>query len=311
LRVSGVGGAPTYVARSLSSGLEAIVIEIPTRHVPTTDLIPSSVGLELSAEALIPGRNGTTRLVLWLTLSAFRDVFHALSEDIVGQLIGLETADRVAEVFVERVRRWQRFLAAYGSGELSDAERRGLFCELLVLRDLLMAGSAPSVVLAAWEGPEQGAHDFVLPRGDLEVKGTASLAPTAVSVSNLEQLDARGSARLVLLLTVLSENQSVGSTLPELVSEVADLTGDAVGEFRDRLLAVGYLETHAPRYQLPLYQVMGTQAFRVEGGFPRLVSENVPPGVMAARYSIALPALSPFALHEFHPSELLEDTSGH
>jgi len=311
LRISSVSGAPAYVARSLTNGLEALLLEVPASQIPVDRALPDSAGFEVRAEPVTTGREGTTRLILSLSGPAFQDVFLTLAEDIVAELIHAGDSDRIAHLFMARVKRWQRFLATHGPEGLSEPERRGLFSELLVLRELIEAGCQPDEALDAWEGPDREAHDFVLPGGNLEVKGTASLAPSNISISNLEQLDDTGSAQLILLLTILSENRSMGTTLPELVSEVAGMTQDALGHFKDRLFAAGYLDAHASRYNLPRYQVMGTQAFRIQEGFPRLVAENVPPGVTAARYSISIASLAPFSISQFHLETMLRERHDH
>ncbi|MEQ9570206.1 MAG: PD-(D/E)XK motif protein, partial [Longimicrobiales bacterium] len=269
-----------------------------------------TTGLEITTEPIAQGRDGTTRVILGLSDVAFQDVFRALCEDFAAAFAGLSNVHQAGKEFAKRFNRWKRFLQAHGAGGLSDSECLGLVGELSVLRQLLSGGPDPAVALRAWTGPDRDSRDFTLARGDLEVKTTASLAPTELKISSLQQLDTRAGRSLAIQHVVVSRNPTVGQTLPELVEEVARLSGDAIALFRDRLLSAGYLDAHEPRYSSPRYQLIVSEAFAVEDGFPRLVSNHVPRGINDATYSVSLAAIRDFRIDAFDPQDLLTEDVG-
>ena len=67
------------------------------------------------------------------------------------------------------------------------------------------------------------------------------------------------------------------------------IKGDAEAErlLSERLLAAGYIDSHADRYPRKFEQA-GTRVVEVAGNFPRMTSGSVPAGIMKAMYEIDL-----------------------
>lgn len=305
LRVPGLGSTPVYLAVSLETGLEGLILEIPTAAMPAVSSLPASAGFEMLSEPVIVGRTGRTRLILGLTSDGFRDVFRALAVDMATVLSETSGSKTIAASFVSRVRRWQRFLEVHGAKGLSDSARRGLFSELLILQQLLYQQSEPAKVIQGWRGPVREPHDFVLPGGDIEVKSTGRQSTDRIEVANLDQLDELGATELWVVHIVLAETEGSGQTLPELVAAVREASGEAVDLYKERLHLAGYIAHHEDRYHLPRYQLLASDAFLVSKNFPRLTSGSVQDGVVSARYSISLSAIEPFRVANFDPRSLL------
>ena len=92
----------------------------------------------------------------------------------------LESSDRteaehIAAV-VDRILGWQRFMSREDDGVLKAEDEVGLLGELHALRLLIGAGLPPSVVIDWWQGPADSLHDFVCPRGSIEVKSSVRVA---------------------------------------------------------------------------------------------------------------------------------------
>lgn len=306
LRIPEIYTSPAYVARHLDSGLEALVLEVPTRDLPGKGSLPASRGFSVLAEPISPGPKGTTGLILALSAPAFRDVFMALAVDVASALTSARTQGNVAATMLSRVERWQRFLELHGPDGLSEAQQAGLFAELIVLRELLTAGNWTSrESVEGWKGPDRGPQDFVLPSGSIEVKSTTAQSPSSLVVNNLDQLLESRGLSLVLMLLVLGANASVGPTLPELVREVSRMAGDASDLLWSRLHTAGYISEHDPLYELPRYQVLATKAFLVREDFPRLIRPQVDARILAASYSISLQGLDGFEIADFNPQSLI------
>jgi hypothetical protein len=70
---------------------------------------------------------------------------------------------------------------------------------------------------------------------------------------------------------------------------------DAVGLLESRLMDAGYSQIHASEYR-DRFEVRETRFYRVEEGFPRLLSRDVPPGVIEASYLIDTALMAGFRI---------------
>ena len=223
-----------------------------------------------------------------------------LADDVAAAVAsaGSEPAGIVA--LIGRLNTWQRFLKRHGGGVLGERERIGLFAELTTLRDLLADGLSAGDAVDAWRGPWGGAQDFRLATCSVEVKATASVNSTSFEVANLAQLDERLLPCLMVRYIALSRPNGRGETLPELVDAVAaavTATDPAASlRFADSLLEVGYLDAHRPEYEEERFAVFSDRLFRVQGGFPRILADDVRPGVSACSYTVQLSACLPFLI---------------
>ena len=84
------------------------------------------------------------------------------------------------------------------------------------------------------------------------------------------------------------------------------LNPDACIWFDDRLEHFGYAHDDAYLYADIGYAVRSFQAFRVEKGFPRIVSSDLQRGVSEVHYSLSIASCGPFRMKEQQPTELLE-----
>jgi hypothetical protein len=244
---------------------------------------------------IAPGRAGRTRLLLRLANPRFRDVFHALCDDVVQSLAATSDEIEAVRTFVARLARWQAFLRRHSPEGLSLEERRGLFGELSFLRDVLLPRMDGVAAVRSWKGWQSANHDFQFAAGSVEVKTTSANLPHAFHVSNVGQLDDGATAALFVHLLHVSEEESGASSLPELVAFIREhLPDDGTALFDDALVEFGYLDAHTESHSLPRYTVRSRRYFVVEDGFPRLLGRMMPPGVEEVSYSVAVAACTPF-----------------
>jgi hypothetical protein len=227
----------------------------------------------------------------------FSDVFTALAEDLGRRLMAVPDADARPSALIDGLARWQKFLAAHIEGLGLEAQR-GLWAELHFLRTELISLTGAECAVAAWQGPLRAAQDFLLPGGAVEVKATFAKPPFVVPISSERQLDARGLNSLFLRHYALAEREGVGESLPKAVAaaRAAVRASGAEEQFEDRLLSVGYLDAHAPRYEGHGWRIRAKRDFAVRRGFPCLVERELPSGVGSVRYCLALAACERFAI---------------
>jgi hypothetical protein len=81
-------------------------------------------------------------------------------------------------------------------------------------------------------------------------------------------------------------------TLPDLVTRprayLVSSGPPSLSIFNDSLLQAGYLDLHADAYQKPHYQGLATQFFLVREGFPRLLTADMPSGILECSYEVDL-----------------------
>jgi hypothetical protein len=161
------------------------------------------------------------------------ELIEATGHDVLSSTIALEIAKEWEEL-------WKK-----GGDRLSKEQQRGLFAELIVLRNLL-EHEGP-MALSMWKGPEGGLHDFVLESGSIEVKAHGKLS-RLISVSRLNQLEPLNDSILQLCCVGLSRSE-FGMSLGDLVEEVHNaLPDDCQSRFINKLKEAKYNPDDAPLY---------------------------------------------------------------
>jgi len=294
LRLPVVTACAAYAARSTDDGSEALLLEVGTGSLAGITTYPQSAGFDVRGEAVIPGRAGRTRLLLRLANPRFRDVFHALCDDVIQSLATASDEVEAVRAFVARLARWQAFLRRHSPEGLSLEERRGLFGELMFLSEVLLPRIDGVAAVKAWKGWQRANQDFQFAAGSVEVKTSSANLPHSFHVSNVGQLDTTGATLFVHLVQV-AEAESGERSLADLVGSIRERLGDeANAVFDDALVEYGYIETHTELYSLPRYTIHSMRYFAVEGDFPRLLRAMMPAGVEEVDYSVAVAACTPF-----------------
>lgn len=263
-------------------------------------------GLMVDVEVIDHSRS---ELRIVLTSRDLEPVFTPLARDI-SDIASMSRAERVVLDALERYARWQELLRTIGADGLSLESRRGLFGELYVLREHLLPNLASIDAVHAWTGPGGTDQDFQLANCAIEVKTTKRRSPATVSITSERQLEDLGTSDLFLTAIVVDERRGgTGESLPDVVTEIrAALTTIGVrSEFDLSLAQYGYFDHHRERYEEPRYTVVSSDIWRVEEGFPRLTTKNVPSGVHRCRYEIALDSLAPFLVST---ADLLNSVKG-
>jgi hypothetical protein len=288
---------PLFVA--VSGTRRALLLRTLSSAIPPRHHWPSSAGLELLGLQL----NDQIYFGVALREPRFRDVFAALAEDLARRIEATTSPTEAVATLLDQLTRWQKFLASLRGG-LSAEEQRGLWGEIHFLCSHLLPALGPSIV-AAWKGPEGASQDFQLSSGCVEVKTTLANQPQVVRIANERQLDDTNRNAIFLHALALEVIEGDAATLPATVNGLrATLAPHAIAseQFEDALLAIGYFDTHAPRYAGCGYAVRSESNFRVRVGFPRLIENDLPIGVGDASYGLSLAACAGYTVS---PEELI------
>lgn len=235
------------------------------------------------------------RLIVELRDDRLCDLYCALVQDLVALVKRLPpTADPITAV-TDRLNLWRRLFSDSGGDGLTAEEQRGLFCELLCLREVGMTALDPGDAIRMWKSPAGATQDFLTDEIAIEVKSRFRKGNTRVRISSENQLEP-GSKRLFLAVYALDAGD--GCSLVDLVSSILSALAPSITAqvaFSDALILYGYHEIHREHYTQPCF-TWHASFFEVREGFPRIRAEDLDGGVAHVAYDLELTACVPFAV---------------
>lgn len=284
------GPIEVQAGRRSPDNVEAILLYFPSAELARAEKLPEGKGFLV--ERAGPRNDPGLRLALTRQAAGSTELFAAMACDVVGAMddatsVGVAEA-KLLRVFIRRVVAWQQFMSR-GAQPLGPEAELGLAGELTFMASLLQTGVSTETVLESWVGPDDAPQDFVLGDGAIEVKATVSTAGFPVKIGSLEQLDDATVSPLFLAAVRFSRGTD-GSTLPEIIFGIERQLANVPAAhtfIRERLLAAGYIESHAPAYTR-IFELKEVRVYAITGGFPRLTTGSVPDGVFRTMYEIDL-----------------------
>jgi hypothetical protein len=290
--VGSIANVRVRAGRRFPGNEETVLFGIAGYRRPPNDQLPNGRGFDVSPVTLHQEEPNQK----WIGISRERagnlDLFSMMITDVIGHLETVASGGGdCGSALLSRVKAWQDFMQR-SDGALGAEEEIGLVGELHTVLGMLALGVAPDAVVEAWRGPLDSLHDFVFPRGVIEVKSSIATVGFIASIASLEQLDDLNAAPLALVAVRLAISDQ-GTTLPELVQMIRSAVtqaGPPEDLFEARLLHAGYSDRFAGRY-VRRFSHVSSKVYVVDSGFPRLVHGNVPTSVRQARYDLDLAML--------------------
>ena len=291
---------PVLVAIEVSSRRRALLLPLSSAAIPVRREWPTCRGLEIFTVAIA----GVPHLGVRLTDSTNADVFTALAEDIAPRIAAATSEKAAALALLNRLRRWQKFLAAR-SVDCSIERQRGLYGELHVLRRWIVPALGTTTSIACWRAPQASHQDFQLSGGAIEVKTTTAKQPQTIRITSERQLDDTGIRALYLVVVVLDEREvegapiESGDTLPGIVADLRRQLGverRTREAFDDRLLDLGYLDADTHHFKSRRFALRSEHIFHVRQNFPRILESALPAGIGDVSYALSLAACASFAV---------------
>ncbi len=290
-----------YLALEKPANTRLLMMRVRHASVGRGTVFPNSSSFEVRRVALEGDDDAHVTLQLVLTNSRYRDIFTTLVQDIVECIAPIADERNAVAAFITRLRRWQAFLEKHNPEGLSREAQQGLYGELWFLRRVVIPQLGSRRGVQCWTGPRSAQQDFQFEGGAVEVKTSVAKQHQKLSISSERQLDDTGIGQLILLHLSLDAGQGRGESLPEIVASVRSLVENdllAKEELETLLFEVGYLDTHASRYEQIGYTQREVNYFKVEGDFPRIVEADLRNGVGDVRYTISVAECRRFSLPE-------------
>lgn len=307
-RISPSGRRDFFLGLELPTRNRMLILRVAASSLEGQPEIPDSQGLVVRV-ALREFNSSEAEVALVLTDTEQRDIFDLLVRDLVDA--GEKPVDEAEGLrqFLARLSDWQQLLRRLGPQGLSREGQQGLWGELWVLRDIVSPVAGLCEAIGSWRGPMGADQDFQLSRLCVEVKTSTASTLDRVEISSERQLEAPSEMILLLVALSLDARPEHGETLPEIVqalrSEASSL--GCLSVFDARLELSGYQREHAASYEGIGYVVRSFAPFKIEEGFPRIVSDDLRTGVADVHYSISTAASGPFRVDEKRPDRLIRD----
>jgi hypothetical protein len=240
----------------------------------------------------VAGRNTLFIDVMCLDRS-LDSVFADLAEEVVHRVAGGASAANSVEGTIADF----RDLLGGSQRDIPDHTILGLIGELFVLR-LLSRISANAI--DAWTGPFEQRHDFRRRNLAIEVKTSGRRDSTSVSISSCDQLTEPAGGSLILVHIKLERTSEGALSVASLSGDIL-ATGASQQSLESALIAIGCHDAHAPAWNRLQYTFESMHGYRIGDGFPRIVSEQFPHGVLpqgveSLEYRVDLRAASAFLM---------------
>lgn len=237
-----------------------------------------------------------------ITLNLKNDLFRDFFNDFVENFASKISTDNSNEDIINQFNKAIKDLVNIGQKEkkLPMNLARGLFGELLYLKELLMESSNNEVILDGWHRPAPANNDFDFRDKAIEIK-TLSRSKTSVKISSEFQLELKEDKPLLLkCYRIEGINKSKIDSLGELYNEIKILLGpDLINVFAMKCAEDAYCEYLGPDFTLLDYKftVIEENTYIVDqDNFPRVKREELLPSISSVSYEIDVSAIDEFKL---------------
>lgn len=282
-----------YVGTEVISGLRVFVIEFPDEKI--SEILrdfPKWRGIEIYSLSLSSSAIG---LCLKLLKNVNSHVFESLVEDVLTEIDKANSKEEFETIVITRIQRWFDFFKMSGGTNLGRHEQIGLFGELYFLMYVLIPEIGLEKSLKAWVGPRGKHQDFNFINGNLELKTSLSKEHRKIHISSENQLNWKSLKNLFLGILIITESDSEGLTLKQLVFKCRSEFSNnqlLLDPFNSNLERLGYHDVHHEFYDKERWKVNSVEAYLVGEGFPCIT--NLPEGVGDLKYSIMISACSKY-----------------
>ena len=285
---------------SLNVGLNAalqrcLILELPKK---ATLNLPNSIKQNLSLEYY----ENSKCLCIVLLDSMFYDLFDDLILSIFNRIAEISDSDEYSREFINSFYKWSSFFENKKSERLTKDQIKGLFGELLFLKNqLLNSTSNVDDILKSWKGPYDEGHDFVFDFKDFEIK-TVENSKNNIRISSEFQLESEKGKELELVVISVITDAMNGVSIKNLIDEIKVIILNNFGDnsiLLNALFQKGLTFSNLILYDIYKFQPIKETSYNCNNEkFPKLNKSNLPIEINAVKYNIRLNLIEDFIINE-------------
>lgn len=264
-----VTSAKCYLGYTPQTGTRFVQLDVPARVAKHAATVRRTQAIRLDR---VNASDQEHVIVLLLQEPGLTDVFSLFIDDLLQHLVLTQDAEQAVSKLYSRFEHWQQLFARIASDVIGLERQRGLFGELIVLKELLDNHADTPAIWDCWRGPYSANHDFSMSGTALEVKTSVASLPV-MHISNEVQLDLIGWQTVVLCLVHLNEVRGGTQTLTGLIQELLSRSTarPAINTtFRSKLLKIGVDPRHYDLFSEQGYEIRSIQCYHVTEDFPAI-----------------------------------------
>ena len=218
------------------------------------------------------------------------ELFYKFCDDMVEKTRSLKDPLLGYNAIIDRFALWKKMFVQGKDSILSEERIMGLIGELVFLRDYLFKKFGIAEAIKGWSGQDLTRKDFSYDDEWYEAKAVA-YNKDSVFISSLEQLDSATTGELAIVLLEKMSPSFGGTTLNQLIFDISDRIEDVETRelFWSKIELSGYVYNVA--YDDYVYAIKSIKRYKVDNAFPHLTPNNVPYGVVSAKYEISFLAI--------------------
>jgi hypothetical protein len=271
--------------------VRCLILKLPAGHAAD---FQSAEKANLSIE-LFPD---TKWIVLKLLDNRFADLFNDLIFSLYNKICDKNDPREYSRELIGTFYKWSEFFDDRLSFQLSEETVRGIFGELIVLKEFISETSASVLndLLNGWRGPYNNRRDFILGNKDTEVK-TKEDGAADVFISSEFQLDQEAGKEMELMVVNVLPDPD-GFSVNDLVLQIREMVTSGLADFTivlKALAAYGLIPGNLTDYNRFRYKPVSLFVYNcLLPGFPKLVNSAISPLINNVKYNLRVTALNDF-----------------
>ncbi|MDE7421304.1 MAG: PD-(D/E)XK motif protein [Muribaculaceae bacterium] len=232
-------------------------------------------------------------LSVLLSESDKKDLFSYLCVNMIETIAVARDIFTATQLFGNTLLRWKKLFESTLTDILSKEEQRGLYGELVFLRELVkLHPLSQYAAIQTYIGCSHAPHDFQGNSWAVEVKTTSTNNPQLLTINGERQLDDSMTGILFLCHCSVEVIKNSGETLPDIITEIKHILKSdfaALSLFNAKLFEAGYKEEFNHQYANIGYKNRFIRYYHVHENFPRIIETDLREGVGNVKYEISLP----------------------
>lgn len=279
-----------------TGGLRNLILAIPRYHdFRFKGVDKQNLSIEFYKES--------NHVIVKLVNPSFADLFNDLILSLYNKVCFMNDVESYGKEFIQAFYRWSGFFTDISGSGPSDDAVKGIFGELLLLKDLVEASDALGIneTLYAWKGPYDAVNDFEFDRSLIEVK-TKDDSKINIRISSEFQLVGKPDKQLSLCIISVTADPVNGLSVNEIVLSIKDMVWQRLGDnaiFINALAKKGLFNQNLSQYDHIRFRPVAMAFYDCDAElFPKITPAILKESITEVTYSLRVSELEEFKQSE-------------